>query len=269
MANDSSFAKEGFFSGEVEKEARLFHDRNTQYFTLYRRIASLGYKTISELQNNSRDVRRGIVTCLVIRTLSCYDAIRLCIEKGMEFETRVLLRSQLEAMYTVSACEKDKEFHKVFIKASTRDKHRILSRILQHHEKAKVYTKKELEQTVSDLKAKIDNKDVPKLLTKEIAQKAGMDVSYNIVYSFYSLAVHVNPVSLQEYLVWDDNVGIKEIVWGPKYDHGISSMLSSMNTMIVCLLGAAKIFNLNMEAELKEILKQWDKLGNKLKKKTK
>jgi hypothetical protein len=43
-------------------------------------------------------------------------------------------------------------------------------------------------------------------------------------------------------------------------------MLSSMNTMIVCLLAGTKIFNLNVEPEIKQMFDQWQKLARKDKK---
>jgi hypothetical protein len=263
MDKASEFSSSGYFSGEVTSKAQKFRDRHVHYFALYRRIATLGYKTIGELQNDSRDVRRGILTCLAIRVLSSYDAVRLCIERGMEFETRVLLRSQLEAMYTIAACEKDDKFHVIFLKASTRDRHRILDRLQQNQHKVTVYDKVELKKSVNDLEAKMKAVNIPRLQTREIAKKAGMELSYELVYSFYSLSVHVNPVSLQENVVWDEKVGIREILWGPRHERACSYMLSAMNTMIVSLLAVSRIFQLNVESELSEIFRQWEKLSKK------
>jgi hypothetical protein len=264
MTKKNSFEAEGFFSSDVEKLAKVFRGSRAQFFALYRRIAALGYGMVTHVQNSSNDVRRGITTCLVIRTLSCYDAIRLCIERGMDFETRVMLRSQLEAMYSVAACEKDPDFHKSFIQASTRQKHQLLNKLLSNEGLVKVYEPTELRKAVSDLKAKLDDKDIPRLSTKDIATKAGMESSYELVYSFYSLSVHVNPTSLQEYIDWDDAVGIKGIVFGPDYKRAPSFMLSSMNTMVVCLLAGGRILGFDLENDLGEILEQWEQLSKEI-----
>jgi hypothetical protein len=166
----------------------------------------------------------------------------------------------------VLACEKDKHFHEHFIKAATKEKHKLLTRLLDSNLPTS-NTKADLKTRAAHLKKKITENPIKTLSTKEIAIKAGMEKSYNLVYSFYSSTVHVNPLSLQEYIVFDENVGIKEIIWGPQHERSVGSLLSSMHTMILCLLGATSIFGVDCENSIGDMRAQWDKLNSKAKKK--
>lgn len=257
----TTLESDGFLSDEAEEGQKIIIEAYKDAFTLARETNQEAMKSIRALHVDWDDKSRVIIFALYIRIVETYQAIFLLLQMGMVTQARMLVRSGLEALFSMTAIIRDPELVHSYVaqhygsviqalKAAKRWKQKTLREQLSTEKIVELIAKNE-----ADLKA---TKGI-KLKVLEWAEKAGLSDFYNVFYVENSSAVHSDIWALNDHIndVPESN---SQINFGPS-DVGLYHTLRSAATMLLSGIETiGKTANLVLDKRIEELCDLWLRL---------
>ena len=233
----ASYDNNGFLGERIKPWIRN-HRRETQ--ELFNRCELINRNCHEFLDAWSVD-RRSLLeitsSVFFIRSLELYQAVILLLGHGMHSGARILLRAQLEALFTLGAICECSDMLDRFLDEHQIVRKKIGNRILKSTSKglAKLRLKID-EKSLLEIKQKIADSNIHHTTVEEFARAAGLHDIYATAYVCLSGAVHSTAYDLEGHLDDSpDNSAKKGFAHGPSAKETGSLLTSAGIAMALTL----------------------------------
>jgi len=257
-AKMTTLESDGFLSEEAEEGYKKILDAYKDVFTLARKTNQEAMNTLRAMHTDWNDRSRIIVAALYSRIVETYQAILLLLNMGMVAQARMLVRTGLEALFSMAAIVKDHELVQSYVAqhyGSVIQALRAAKRWKQKTLRGRLDTEK-IDELIAQNQAELEATKNRKLKVWQWAEKAGLDDFYNVFYVENSSAVHSDVWALNDYMkgVPGEELGI---YFGPT-DIGLYHALRSAATMLLTGIETiGKAHNLQLDDRIEEIRGLW------------
>lgn len=161
------------------------------------------------------------------------------------------MRSLFDAAFAISAVAKSEEIMREYVNDDILRRIHILRKIKNN---PKTFERilindvdKQIESLLSEL-YKTKKKMKPKeIMSRYLAEKAGLLDLYDTAYVYFSSTVHSGVRDLEQYLSLDSEGNIKELIWGPSVTGLDSLFLTAFETMLIVFKTAIVLFSLSVD----------------------
>lgn len=189
------FEEVGYIGSEINHYIKLFGDEYSDLWALALEVNKFSNRLQYGLCIHNEYLPEILGATLYIRVLTNYQGLLILASRGMVPQSYIMLRMELEALFSLAAIAKDKNFSNSIVLYEERQRESVVSKIKRRFEKARYSNNEEIkiaEKIIDEAKKKIKENDIKKLSTEQIADKAGLHDLYDTVYSYCSLEVHVS-----------------------------------------------------------------------------
>ena len=106
---------------------------------------------------------------------------------------------------------------------------------------------------MEDLRKEIEQHGLKKLEVEPIAIRAKLHHIYNAQYRLLSEQVHCLPISLDPFMVENQEGGLDSFDWGPKHEGLDFILFTNIQMLFTAMVPVTKLFSLDKSGELKKI----------------
>ena len=248
------FNEKGFLGTAIDEFSKSVQLQYARLFQLSHQINELANATKFELQVHNRDPQEYLAATLFLRLLNGFAATVILGTKGLLFEAQVVLRSVIETLFILKVLCKEEAFaheylgsHKVQCLKWMNIAHE--SQDLNFESLRQYATPKVME----DLRTEIEQHDLKKLEVEPIAIRADLHHIYNAQYRLLSEQVHSLPISLDPFMVENQEGGLDSFDWGPKHEGLDFILFTNIQMLLTAMVPVTKLFSLDKSGELKNI----------------
>jgi len=238
----------------IEKHRRTY----SIWFTFVTEINRISQRLMLALAPPKNDWHRLSTSLVFGRVVSHFQAVVLLIERGMMPEARSLLRSLLEATFTVVAIAKNvhvaQEWYddELLQRKKRVSSFRQLPLALRALHGIDVQT---IDAKIVELEAEISKQNAKKLTTEYLAQQAGMLDYYNTLYVLLSSSSHSRIADFEDHIAVDARDNFVGMRWGPDVT-GLDDLLyPASELLLTSAQEAATLFDLKLHCD--EIRLAW------------
>lgn len=223
----------GFLSEAAEDSRRKIKDVYSAAFEAARQTNLLLMHVLCELRVDWNSESKTIVAALFVRLVETYQAIVILLERGMVAQGRMLVRTLLDALFSMAAIAKTPSLADAYVAQH-------YSSVIKALEAAKRWKQPnlqgrldsaKLDELIGHNKAKRDETKAKSLKIFEWADKAGLSDFYNVFYVENSSAVHSDMWALNDQ-VEGLNLEESQLHFGPN-DLGLYHALRSGATAVL------------------------------------
>jgi hypothetical protein len=254
----SEFQQSGFLSDAAQKEAASFREALSGWVVLYFSLNRFAQELLGRMEVNNRNAAHLLVFSGFYRVLTSFQGVFLLVERGMDMESKVLLRSITDTTLVVTAASKNVDFVKRYIRADEDSRLKLMKRTLAVKDVSSFLPPEQITQFRNEVaKLEAEKKAAGKNWTSvmrisDIAEEAGLADVYKQHFSYLSLFTHPTPLGMAQFLVTDDKGGVTHFRTG-RYDVDAEANLRVAIVMLLQTMGAAsKVFKLRVEHRLSE-----------------
>jgi len=262
----TKFEEHGFLSDEIlQLKNKLRKDYNEWFEVLYLingYCQSLQYKLNIDNQNS----QQVVCAALYSRCLSMCQAALAIAMKGMDVQTRILLRCALESLFILVASSKSEDIAKEFVTAYQLERLKLFNKARSW----RADSLKELaaKHTTDEMKEKIE-KDIEetgskKIYTEQMAIKAGLHDWYLTAYSIFSQSVHSSIRDLEKHLIIDDQKNIIGLKNEPSTENIDRLFITAAEAMLHALMALERIFDVKTDVFVDSTYKTIGKLSESI-----
>jgi hypothetical protein len=251
----TDFNEKGFLGSQIDEFTTSAKTRYSQFFDLAYKANELAHVLQFELNGkvHNRDPQEFISATLYLRILNGYQATVMLAMKGLIFEAKVVLRSLLESLFILKCVSKEEEFGYEYLKSCYVQSLKWMNIAHQskdaHFESVRKYATPEV---MAALKKRIEEDKCKELPTIEIiSQRADLHSLYNTQYRLLSEQVHSLPISLDQFLIRDEEGEIAEFDWGPKHEDIDFILFTAIQILLIALDSITKLFEVDKTEQLK------------------
>lgn len=248
------FNERGFLGTAIDDFSKSVQTQYSKFFELSDQINELAHATKFGLQVHNRDMQEVLAATLFLRLLNGFQATVILGMKGLLFEAKVVLRSVFESLFILKLlCEKE-DFALGYLGSSKVQSLKWMN--IAHgsndpnFESLRQYA---TPQVMEALKKEVKQHGYKKLEVEPIAQRAGLHHVYNTQYRLLSEQVHCLPISLDPFLVRDQEGEPSSFDWGPKHEDLDFILFTNMQTLHTALVSVTRLFSVDKTGELKKI----------------
>lgn len=254
----------GFLSSEIAIWIGKHRKENEKWFSLSEKCNSLGQTILLELNVGNKEFEKLLIVLWFSRSLSHFQAIVLLMERGMLFESQIVLRTLVEVSFSLVALSKNQEIAQDFLKDDKVQQLKSLNTYMnlpKHLRSRSKKQNKKIKKTIEELKCEIEQNNYRELKTEFIAQKADMSEYYNSIYTNLCSTVHSRIRDLESHLLLNEKKEIEQLSWGPDVSGLDSVMLAANELLIRCMKQVLQLFELeNFAAEFNICCTEFDKI---------
>jgi hypothetical protein len=262
----SDFANAGFLSANVNVEVERFREFFRSWVQLYLRVNHCAQTLLTRVEVKERDAVCLLVFSAYYRAVTTFQGVLLMVERGMDMEAKVLLRTLTDIALVVTASAKDNEFAKRYIRADEDSRRKLTKRLLSTANAASflgieqmAHLQKELGALEARKKAKGKDWEA-QMRIEDIAKAAGLDDVYNQHFCYLSLFTHPGPLGMAQFLVQDAKGRITNFRTG-RYDDDCESNMRVAIVMMLQTLSATSVsFKVDVANELHGFSDQLEKI---------
>lgn len=194
-------------------------------------------------KNNLQQV---LVSSLLPRLLTAFQASVLTGERGLSAETKLLTRKVLEVTFRIVAIAKSEEVAKKYLQSDEQNRKKFLNKLrLLKTVKNTPEEVAKIDALHADATAKIVADDIKDLSIHWYADQACLLDMYNTAYAFLSESAHANVRDLVNLLETGEDGDIEALRYGPDPEAlsddlsiGIESVILSLEAAFALLPGA-------------------------------
>jgi hypothetical protein len=250
----SPITENGFLGKEMRSYISDIRSEYSGLFNLCDEINKLCHKTLFEIDAHSREAQEILTATLYMRIKSSFQGVVILAERGMIPQAKMILRSILEAMFTLCALSKNVELCDFYIQADQKKRLKQLYKLRMLKSGLPSASKEtELQSLEQELKKDIEEKGIKLLNVEQWAKEAGLHDIYLSVYTVLCDPVHTNVRDLERYLVLDENNEIKEFNWGPDTDYLEIVLSANIEFMLVALKATCDLFAIDKEKTINNL----------------
>ncbi|HUW19121.1 MAG TPA: DUF5677 domain-containing protein [Sedimentisphaerales bacterium] len=256
----------GFLSEEISEFIKSHRAEHAHYFDLCEDLNTFSHHMLLGLQIHNEYLPEIFVAMYFARALSNFQGTVLLSERGMNNESKILLRALLEVMFAVVAISKDKEVATQLVEADILERKDALKAFgRQASAGIEFFSDQKVTEELARLEWEVANaeKERPtKEITKRyLAEKAGVVTTYDSAYKLLSASVHAPVRDLEQYLDVDPNGNISSLLWGPNKTEIALVLMTGAHNLLAVLDAVSKIFDLPITTEHQQLLDRYKKLG--------
>jgi hypothetical protein len=245
------FKENGFLGKEAGKMAIQIYERNKDFFELCYKINRFAEKIKFKFEVHNQDGQEIIAACLFMKMLEGFQASIILTNRGFAQDTRVVIRTMLEALFLLKTCCEDKEFVVQYINSD--EKMRLKWMNIAHNSSFEsMHPLKEYatEERRAELKDKIDSENIREIITEEIAKKAGLHELYS-AYRLFSSSTHVSPRSLEDtYIAINENGEISALIHEPTDKDAEIYLITLSECLLIGLKSMCLLFELKEDTAI-------------------
>jgi hypothetical protein len=210
MADDDF--SQGFLSPAVIAVAKLIRNRYAPWIAAFARANRYGVELQHSIQVDGGNRQHVLAACLFARTLSNAQAAVILLGRGMEPQTRAMLRTTLESLFALAAVVTDPALADRFTFAHHIEQRRMFFG-------AREWTSPELKERAAaaatddklkEIEAHISETEAKKISAEALAKAAGLHEWYLTAYGLLSWAVHSTVGDLERHVVYADDGSVQE-----------------------------------------------------------
>jgi len=257
----SSMEGEGFLSEKAEESRIQIKEVYKTAFAAAQQTNSLLMRELRELHVDWEDESKTIVAALFVRIVETYQALIILLERGMVAQSRMLVRTLLDALFSMAAIAKSPLLKNAYVAehyASVIKALNAARRWKQPSLQGRLVPAK-LDELIAHNKTKLDETKAKRLKVYEWADKANLADFYNVFYVENSSAVHSDMWALNDQV----EGGCQEehqMHFGP-HDLGLYHALRSAATAVLTSVQALRIAYPSLPGEdVAALRKLWDEL---------
>lgn len=235
-ATKNTFKEIGFLANEAVTNQSAQELTSSECYKICLNLNRLAQSILNHAVIHTDDQKEVYAIVYFERMLSHYQAILLLTERGMLHQAEIMLRSLLEALFSLVAFYRHNDFFDVFVLGDQNQKLTFLKQIREKQRILDTYTDDELEE-LDRIIASTDNIDRADFTVFMKADLAGMLNEYRTLYPLLSESVHSTIHSLAKDLIINPkNKEIDDInVWNKKPEDIYPLLLSTANYMSIGL----------------------------------
>ena len=202
----ATIEQEGFLSEEAEQGRSVFRAKYSGVLALAAEMNRVAIAKLQEARLSEIDDADFILYLLAIRIVEAYEAIVILMERGMVASAKLIIRPQLEALFTLAAIDKDRSLVQRYFDAQANAQFEKLKSSTKWQADAlkAIFKEDGLEAKYIDMKKNRKAAPPAALRPFEWAQKAEMDDYYNTYYVHYASYTHTNREALEENMEWEE-----------------------------------------------------------------
>ena len=222
--------KNGFLSIEIQNTRIEIINNFKSFFDLAYELNKFCHEII-ELLPDKKDQRKYVYTLLFIRIIHTYNALIILAEHGLITQSRILLRSIVEAWYIINAICQEDSFLKDYLNNGIYN----INKILKGADEVGLHSmqNKSIIELYDDIKQEVKNKKINDIRIYSLAEKAKLLDNYKILYTDLSRDVHSIITNLDsEYTIKDSNGNTKGIGYGPNQKYLKETLLFTLLTVL-------------------------------------
>ncbi len=225
----SSINEQGFLSKDVDEFVKQNHLEFKDTFDLITDLNRYAQSLMFKINAHDNMFQELLLASLYIRALSSFQSIVILAEKGIESETRVLLRSFMEVMFTLVACCKSKATAEKYVLNDKIDSLKTIRRVKQYKGKSILPNVKKMLKHEHELDLEIKSNDIKRISIEDMSKLAGLHHHYLTVYDVLSRTAHSKVKDIERNLNQDQN----RFIWGPKNIKNEYLLLTAASFMII------------------------------------
>ena len=246
------FEEVGYVGNEINNYIKSFGEEYSDLWVLALDVNKFSNMFQYEPIIHNEYLPEILGSTLYIRVLTNYQGLLILASRGMVSQSQVMLRVELEALFSLAAIAKDKNFSNKIVLYEEHQRKSVANKI-RRYAQGKNSNSEETEiakNIIKNAEMKIKENDIKKLSTEEIAHKAELHDLYDTVYPMSSLEVHVSARTLESYLVIDENKKIVELKNEPDYKGTLTTLTSGVKCMILANGSLKDIFKLEKHRDV-------------------
>jgi len=213
------------------------------------------------LTANTEKLHELLGVSLYIRIITNYQALLILVSKGLLPQSLVMVRAQIEAMFTLVAISKDNDFAAAYLGHEEYQRRGVLSKMKRYKESVNNDDPDIQEATsiIERINKNIEENNIKRISTEETSKVAELHSWYDTVYSLTSTAVHASARSLETHLVTDkENEAIVSFNNEPSIQ-GIGLPLGTgVNSMHIAIDACCDILSIEHTSESNELNKRYE-----------
>jgi hypothetical protein len=173
-----------------------------------------------------------------------YQAALLTAVKGMDVQTRILLRCLLESLFILVASSISEDIAKEFVAADQLERRKIFNKARSW--RADSLKKLAVNHATDEMKEKIE-RDIEetgakKVYAEQMAIKAGLHDWYLTAYSIFSQSVHASIRDLEKHLITDGQKNIIGLKNEPSTENIDRLFITAAEAMLHALKAVERVF---------------------------
>ena len=243
---------DGFFSNEADEGRNMVLSSYREAFILAKDLNRQSMNLFREYSLCMNNEVKIAIAALMTRIVETYQGVIIMLERGMTSQARMLVRSQLEALFQMAAMVKNPNLYDSYavkhyrstisaLKAAKRWKQKSLQGRL---------SKEKIDEMVLENETKLKEIKTNSLKIYQWAEKAGLSDFYNVFYVENSSAIHSDMWALDAHVSDDGEHGL-QVNFGPN-DFDLYHIL---RTSISVMLSSIESFSVAQGIKIAEIIK--------------
>lgn len=244
-----TFKDQGFLDQEEEWIAKCQRDHEP-YFHLALDANKIAVSLLSKLNINNENAQHILCAALFARIIGLFEASIILLERCMINESKIILRSMLNAAFTIKAIALDEEVVREYINDDNMN--RRLGDLKRIRENPHLFQneldkrgEEQLNEMIANIEKKRCNEKPLEVSVKYLAEKAGMEDFYNTTYSLFSGTEHSSARDMEQYLKINPEGKLIALEWPPAIE-GIDLLLSTaVETLTYGIDAVSIVFGLN------------------------
>ena len=232
-----SFETNGFLSSQIDEFRQRFIEDYQALFEFVKELNHFAIKIKDKFSIHNQDSRELIIGALYIKVLQSFESTIILSERGLESDSKSILRVMIEAAFYLKAACIDESFCDDYIKSDDLERFKFLNRV--RRDKKGIFSCELREYASKDRIESLKNsawgkKDNPFEIYK-VAQRANMYDFYQLVYGLLSSDVHTSIRSLDRFYVVNNEGLVEYLIFAPQYDKWSIAILTACSILNIVL----------------------------------
>lgn len=265
----TDFQRLGFLSATSERNAIAFL-KQKEWVQLYFDLNQTSQKALLAIAVSNQDPQRVLAHGVFNRLITTYQSVFLLVQRGIDLEPKVLLRTMTEALIVFVASAKSSDFATRYIKSDEDTRRKLLEKTLrrlseQTPEQEQFFMGplpiKQMQAELADLNRRRAAAELePEMRKEDIAAEAGLSHLYLSHFAYFSLFTHLTPSGMRDLVKTDDKGAITHFRFGVNYDDAFTNLRVAMVLMTSGLMTADPLFQLKLQGEVDKLEQRFSKL---------
>ena len=266
----SDFQRQGFLSLQSEQNAQAFRKTSGDWAKCFLDVNECAQRAFHTIKLSERDYRRILAYSVFYRLLTAYQSVFLLTERGIDIESKVLLRTMTEALLVLKATVRVDDFASRYIRSDEDSRRRLLEKTMRVTEESlqrgeKLFVSQiGLEQMRADLESlraqRSANSLVPEMRKEEIAREAGLENVYNMHFAFFSMFTHLTATGMRQLFDVNEDGRITTFKSGIYYEDAYANLRVAMVFMLSALSAVNEFFALDISKNISALEERLESL---------
>lgn len=227
--------------------------RNALAAATFRAWDGFSHRVLFAVAEGERSARELVAITLFTRLIEGSQSAFLLLERGLEYDARVLVRVNFETLVLLLNACKDPAFPHLYVDADEVERLRVVKAALRT-ESGTPEERREAESECTRLEERLERREIRERDLGSLARKVDLLNLFDSVWRLTSSQVHVSPRAISEYLIKSGPPNERELDYGPaRRDAGL--LLDTLSEFLKRASGnVAKLF------ERKDLLSEGEEI---------